>query len=370
MKSFTKFYVLMLTLLVTFGMFAQQNLMTSVEYQVYLQQIQQKNALAPAGDYDPAMFPPPSRQGGEDVGSALVIGSLPYADAGTTSGYNNDYEGTCGSTGAPDVVYSFAPAADMLVHISLCGSSYDTKLYVFENTANNTIACNDDACGLQSELFDISFTSGNTYYIIVDGYGSSSGAYTFNMNEIIPPAGPTSITSFPFFVDFDDCNDVPEIELTQAAMAHAVINNNGVDGTCGIMLDGNSSSGWAYSTTPSVNWNNSPLHWATGWLDIVPTGGAGVLTLTFDFRMNYSFATYYNVFAVTVNGVPIADVNGDTYHTPATATGDQWEQLEYDLSAYQTDASFELRMHNAGNYYYLYYQGGDATFIDNLEVFY
>jgi len=39
-------------------------------------------------------------------------------------------------TGAPDVVYSFTPPADMAVDISTCGSLYDTKVYVFEDPDN------------------------------------------------------------------------------------------------------------------------------------------------------------------------------------------------------------------------------------------
>ena len=200
MKSFTKFFALMMAMLVSFGMMAQSD--QEFQYQMQKQEslkMMQLKQDASQGKYDPADFPPPSLlQGGEDVGTAVVISSLPYSDAGTTSGYINDYEGNCGSSGAPDVVYSFTPTVDYFVTIDLCNSGYDTKVYVFENTENNTIGCNDDACGLQSILPNVFMTAGNTYYIVVDGYGSSSGSYDMIVTGIIPPPSATPITSFPF----------------------------------------------------------------------------------------------------------------------------------------------------------------------------
>jgi len=135
-----------------------------------------------------------SRQGGEDIASAISIASLPYIGSGTTADYNNDYDEACTFTGstAPDVVYSYTPAAPELVTIDLCGSSYDTKVYIYENDETTAIACNDDfyasgdPCGSYvSALFDISLTPGNTYYIVVDGYGTNSGDYDIDVSKKI-----------------------------------------------------------------------------------------------------------------------------------------------------------------------------------------
>ena len=88
------------------------------------------------------------KQGGDNCGSATVIPGLPYADNGTTVGYTNDYDEVCPYSGStsPDVVYSFAPATNKVVNIDLWGSSYDTKLYVYQGTCDNAhlVACNDD----------------------------------------------------------------------------------------------------------------------------------------------------------------------------------------------------------------------------------
>ncbi|MBL7033736.1 MAG: T9SS type A sorting domain-containing protein [Candidatus Delongbacteria bacterium] len=142
---------------------------------------------------------PLGRQGGEDVNSATPI-TLPHNSAGTTIGFVDDYDEACPYTGstAPDVVYSFAPGADMVVDITLCnGSDYDTKLFVYENSATPgaPYACNDDSCpGYVSELPDLFLTGGNTYFIVVDGYYGSSGNYVLDVTEdvfIPPPANDT-----------------------------------------------------------------------------------------------------------------------------------------------------------------------------------
>ncbi len=139
--------------------------------------------------YDPANYPAPERQGGNTVATATVISVLPYNDFGITSGYTNDYDEVCPYTGStsPDVVYSFTPSGDIINgFVSLCGYTYyDSKLYIYENTVTpgSPYACNDDYCtsavgqSYVSELSGLNFTSGNTYYIVVDGYGGDSGNY-------------------------------------------------------------------------------------------------------------------------------------------------------------------------------------------------
>ena len=55
------------------------------------------------------------------------------------------------------------------------------------------IACNDDfyfgaPCGTYvSKLENVAFVAGNTYYIVVDGYGAASGTYVL---DVAPAAGP------------------------------------------------------------------------------------------------------------------------------------------------------------------------------------
>ena len=161
-------------------------------------------------------------QGGETCATAVDLGTLPATVSGTTIGYVHDYDEACPYTGgtAPDVVYSYTPAANMTVFASLCtpgtDTDYDTKLYVYENTCPGTVAgCSDDACSAPSYATYVSelmvdLTAGNTYYFVIDGYGSNSGNYTFSVEEFITQTCPC-----PPDADLDegamdpDCGDDP-----------------------------------------------------------------------------------------------------------------------------------------------------------------
>jgi hypothetical protein len=137
---------------------------------------------------------PNNKVGGDDCGTAVTIGGLPFNDTGNTSTFADDYDEICpyDAPGSPDVVYVFTPAVDMCVDIDLCnGSAYDTKLYVYENTCpdpGNAYACNDDACpGYVSQILGLALTGGNDYYIVIDGYGGDAGDYVLDVTEVDCP---------------------------------------------------------------------------------------------------------------------------------------------------------------------------------------
>jgi len=139
--------------------------------------------------------------GGETCAAATVISSLPYVDSGSTAVAVNDYDEVCPFSGsiAPDVVYSYTPPSNRSVKISLCDpgttTDYDTKLYVYQNTCPGTvIGCSDDACSSPITAFvselTVALTAGNTYYIVVDGFGTEAGNYTLSVEEFIPASCP------------------------------------------------------------------------------------------------------------------------------------------------------------------------------------
>jgi hypothetical protein len=137
-------------------------------------------------------------QGGDNFGTATVISALPYSDAGTTAGYAHDYDPSCVYTGgiSPDVVYSYAPAGGGTMTVSLCGSSFDTGIAVYRNDAGTMVACNDDYCGVQSQVDDVPIAAGNTYYLVVTGYNGYSGAYTINVTPgNAPPSADFSVVA-------------------------------------------------------------------------------------------------------------------------------------------------------------------------------
>jgi subtilisin-like proprotein convertase family protein len=117
--------------------------------------------------------------------------AVPGTTTGSTQFANHDYDsgvfGTgCTFTGstAKDVVYTYTPSSNVLVTFDLCASSYDTKFYIATScppTAGTMVACDDDGCPggtFRSILTCIPLTGGVTYYLFVDGYGTSSGAFS------------------------------------------------------------------------------------------------------------------------------------------------------------------------------------------------
>jgi len=181
--------------------------------------------------------PGDGREGGETIATAWTIPSLPFSDTGDTSDNIDDYDEVCPYSGStsPDVVYQFTPATDMCVDIDLCMSSYDTKVYVYENmyTPGSPYACNDDnnSCYYvyRSWIEGLFLSAGNTYYIVVDGYGGYSGVYDFQMYEVmcpepcepLCPAGAVLEGEPTCYTDYDDvynggCNSEPPIFQTIA----------------------------------------------------------------------------------------------------------------------------------------------------------
>lgn len=126
---------------------------------------------------------PGIRVTGDTVGDPFVIGSVPFLATGSTNGFNNDYDEACPYTGStsPDVVFRYYASQAEAVNIDLCQSSYDTKVYVYQNAVGNLVACNDDACAFQSQLHNVQLNAGQTYYIVIDGYGGSSGSYYLDL---------------------------------------------------------------------------------------------------------------------------------------------------------------------------------------------
>ena len=136
----------------------------------------------------PQNIPDPDRQGGDTILDAVYV-ELPVVDmAGTTAGYVDDYDEVCpySNSTSPDVVYTFTPAADTAVDIDMLGSTYDTKIYVYD--VNLTlIACNDDFYpDYVSKLENVALMGGAQYFLVIDGYGGDAGDYELNIVEYEP----------------------------------------------------------------------------------------------------------------------------------------------------------------------------------------
>jgi hypothetical protein len=141
---------------------------------------------APDGEVPPRV---PVMQG-DTVDDPFALPAIPCTVTGNTCAFNDDYDHSCPydvvST-ARDLVYEYVCDVSVTVKLDLCSSTYDTKVIVFEDVANNVIACNDDFCAWQSQLSDVRFAAGHTYYIVIDGYsGADCGDYVLEIEEYVP----------------------------------------------------------------------------------------------------------------------------------------------------------------------------------------
>jgi len=129
-------------------------------------------------------------QGGDTYASATVITSLPFNAAGTTIGFNYDYDASCGvSDGAPDVVYSYTAEATGEYLISLCSevTDFDTRMWVVRDDGGGMyteIDCNDDGCNLLSKVY-VSIVAGSTYYIVISAScEADQGSYELSIESL------------------------------------------------------------------------------------------------------------------------------------------------------------------------------------------
>lgn len=130
------------------------------------------------------------RQGGDHPADAVPIPALPFTDTGITTGLADDFAWSCpyGNSGvAPDVFYRYEPSVDETIRIDLCGSLYDTCVYLIDADTGEMIACNDDfyldeTCGIYVSCIEaVSVVAGERYLIDVDGYPNSHGEYLLNV---------------------------------------------------------------------------------------------------------------------------------------------------------------------------------------------
>ena len=118
--------------------------------------------------------PPP----GDFCAEPIVIDELPYNITGTTADNTNTY-----GSASPDEWYALTLVESGNTLISLCdgGTDFDSYLRLLDGDCVTEIANNDDACGLQSEMF--LFLEEGDYSVCVEGFSSNSGNYTMDITH-------------------------------------------------------------------------------------------------------------------------------------------------------------------------------------------
>ncbi len=124
-----------------------------------------------------------------------------------------DGAGTC--MYGPNIWYCYTADYTGSIDVSLCGSTYDTKLAVYEgctcNPLGTELGCNDDydcaARSLQSQLDDIPVRAGQEYLIEVGGHGSNTGPGELAVTSDPDPLGRCCYDPWPNCVD-----DIAELD--------------------------------------------------------------------------------------------------------------------------------------------------------------
>ena len=380
----TKFFypvIFVLTLLVSYGMMAQSQQMTEIEYQVLQQKAQELQVLH-GPTVEVPYEPNATRATGDDCSNPIVIvasdGMSPWVTIGeSTCGRVDDYDGTCMGLydGGEDIIYELQVNDDM-----------DLK-FLFDPLQNWSAIAIKDACGNSGSCivlktgsssapreFQWSFTAG-TYYIQVDSWPNPDCVdFDLTIEQYLPPPPPPPadpITTFPYTEDFSDCTLPSTMQLFAGDEAHAVVTPIAdYDNGCGVMLDGNSFAGFFHENTNNCDNAfsfNYPDHTAQVKMNYTPNApDAGALQLNFMHAQSYSFASYYSWFRVTVDGNVIPEENsGET----CIRGNIDWQFVKYDLSAYQTPGqNYEIVLDFVGKYYYHYYNGGDFVWLDNIRL--
>ena len=163
-------------------------------------------------DSDDRLPANPLDQGGDDCLSVTDLSGspLPLTVSGTTVGYANNfsalglgplvpecwsgYYSELQSCAGPDVCYLFTAPNTANYRFTLCGSSFDTGLLIYNFTcpANpvnpfDFICGNDDFCGLRSEITSLPLFAGQMVLVVVDGWGAGFGNYELTLGEVPPP---------------------------------------------------------------------------------------------------------------------------------------------------------------------------------------
>jgi hypothetical protein len=118
---------------------------------------------------------------------------MPFADTGDTTAFTDQFDLVCPFSGStsPDAWYQYTAGAGEVLVVELCGSAYDTRVFVLDADLE-PVGCNDDGCiGSGANPFASAITvvadAGEPRFIVVDGFGGDAGAYELTI-EAIPVA--------------------------------------------------------------------------------------------------------------------------------------------------------------------------------------
>jgi hypothetical protein len=172
---------------------------------------------------------------------ALPIGEvtdLAFTTVGATAGGVNP---SCGGTTPIDIWFAYTASSTGTGSFDLCGSSYDTRLAVWDACSGNELACNDDSdvCGSGSyqSFLNLNVSSGTTYYVQVGGYNSNTGAGDLTISVSSPP------------INNDCANAIPLASASDLPFTTVAASASGITPSCG----GTAPVDIWYAYTPTIS---------------------------------------------------------------------------------------------------------------------
>src|SRR5207245_6877825 len=190
-----------------------------------------------------------------DCSSPTVLPAQGGTISGTTSG-TSALAGSCGSSGtAPEQVFQWTPTVSGTATVQTCGAgtTFDTVLYLRSGSCASGpgvgAGCNDDACRnapglIRAARLTPTVTAGQTYFIVVDGYGGSQGTFSLT---VTPPLPTTTTTTLP---GGGGCASPMVIPASGGTFSGATSGTSALVGSCG---SSGTSPERVYQWTPAVS---------------------------------------------------------------------------------------------------------------------
>lgn len=129
----------------------------------------------------------------DDCFSCTPVGEGVFGGSTTAAGGID--ESSCGTNDTKDVWYCYTASQTGTTTISLCGSTFDTTLTIFDGSCGGTeLLCDDDSmigtCSATATTLQswsaIRTVENATYLIRVAGFNGASGNYTLTINAVAP----------------------------------------------------------------------------------------------------------------------------------------------------------------------------------------
>gem|GEM_PF-826779 len=258
------------------------------------------------------------------VGNTLsnpILVSTPYSGSISTSagsGFTNAYTGLNNQASA-DVFFRITtgPCADSLA-ISTCASNFDTYLHLLDASGLNITSVDDNGPLCTGTVASIkrAILPNTTYFVVAEGYSTSTGTINITINEIDNPAFAPTITASG---STTFCTGGSVILSASAGSSYSW-NTGATTKTISVNTSGSYSvtitdaNGCSSSANQSVTVNPLPI------VNISPSGpttfcAGGLVILTASAGSSYSWSTGATTQTISVNtsgsySVTVTDANG------------------------------------------------------------